>query len=145
MAKETTLRCIASVGIGLVIAGVVFSAFVLIPRMARHPEVVGDGAVGSAWFLSVIIQLIVAAFLLASLIPNWHNLKRIKSYLIVAGVAVIILSLMISKEAGYYLGRYRFYDMAIPKFICAGAYLIAGILLIIASVKIKQSTSSEKK
>ena len=141
MAKETTLRRMVYAGIGLVIAGAVFSAFVVIPRMEMHPESIDS--VPSAWFFCVIIPLIVAAFLLASFILNRHNLKRIKAYLIVAEVVVILLSLMIAKEAGYYLETYRFYDMAIPEFICAGAYLIAGILLIIASVKIKRSTSSE--
>ena len=38
MAKETTLRRMVSVGIGLVISGAVFSAFVVIPRMEMHPE-----------------------------------------------------------------------------------------------------------
>ena len=141
MAKETTLRSMVSVGIGLVIAGVVFSAFVSIPRMAMHPESIGS--VPSAWFFSVIIPMIVAAFLLTSFIPNRHNLARIKGVLICAGVVVIILSLMIAKQAGWYLGQYRFYDFTIPEFICAGAFLIAGILLIVVSVKIKRSASSE--
>jgi hypothetical protein len=141
MAKETTLRSMVSVGIGLVIAGVVFSAFVSIPRMAMHPESIDS--VPSAWFFSVIIPLIVAAFLLTSFIPNRHNLARIKGVLICAGVVVIILSLMIAKQAGWYLEQYRFYNFTIPEFICAGVYLIVGILLIIVSVKIKRLTSSE--
>ena len=95
------------------------------------------------WYFSFIIPLIVAVFLLASFIPTRHNLKRIKVVLIVAEVVIIILSLMISKQAGYYLESYGFHDMAIPEFICAGAFLIAGILLIAVSVKIKRSTSSE--
>ena len=141
MAKESALRLMVSIGIGLIIAGAVFSAFVVISRMAMHPESINS--VASAWFFCVIIPLIVAAFLLASFVPNRHNLKRIKGVLICAGVVVIILSLMIAKQAGWYLEQYRFYDFTIPEFICAGAYLIAGILLIIASVKIKRSTSSE--
>jgi site-specific recombinase len=140
MAKETTLRRMVSVGIGLVIAGVVFSALVSIPRMAMHPESIDS--VPSAWFFSVIIPLIVAAFLLTSFIPNRHNLARIKGVLICAGVVVIILSLMIAKQAAWYLEQYRFYDFTIPEFICAGVYLIVGILLIIVSVKIKRLTSS---
>jgi uncharacterized protein YacL len=141
MAKETTLRHMGYVGIGLVIAPSVFSAFVVIPRMAMHPESIDS--VASAWFFCVIIPLIVAAFLLTSFVPNRHNLARIKGVLICAGAVVIILSLFIAKQAGWYLGQYRFYDFTIPEFICAGAYLIAGILLIIVSVKIKGSTSSE--
>lgn len=142
MAKESTLRRMVSVGIGLVIAGAVFSAFVVIPRMAKHPEVIEEKADVSSTFF-VIIQLIVAAFLLASFIPNRHNLKRIKAVLIVAEVVVILLSLMIAKGAGWYLEQYGFYDFTTLEFICAGAYLIAGVLLIIVSVKIKRSTSSE--
>ncbi len=145
MAKETALRRMVSVGIGLVIAPAVFSAFVVIPRMAMHPEVIEDGAVASAWFMSVIIPLIVAAFLLASFIPNRHNLVRIRWILILAYLFIILGSLAIAKEAGYYLEQYKFYDFTIPEFICAGSYLIAGLLLIITSVKIKRSTSSEKK
>ncbi len=141
MAKETTLRSMVSVGIGLVIAKAVFSAFVSIPRMEMHPESIES--VPSAWFFCVIIPLIVAAFLLASFIQNRHNLERIKGVLICAGVVVIILSLMIAKQAGWYLEQYKFYDFTIPEFICAGVYLIVGILLIVLSVKIKRSTSSE--
>ena len=129
------------VGIGLVIAGAVFSAFMVIPRMEMHPESIDS--VPSAWFFCVIIPLIVAAFLLACFIQNRHNLERIGCVLILGEVLIILLSLAIAKQAGWYLESYGFYDMAIPEFICAGAYLIAGILLIIASVKIKRSTSSE--
>jgi len=141
MAKESALRGMVYAGIGLVIAGAVFSAFVSIPGMAMHPESIDS--VPSAWFFSFIIPLIVASFLLASFVPSRHNLKRIKAVLIVAEVVIIILSLMIAKQAGWYLGQYRFYDFTIPEFICAGVYLIAGILLIIVSVKIKRPTPSE--
>jgi hypothetical protein len=141
MAKESALKGMVYAGTGLVIAGAVFSAFELIPRMAMHPESIGS--VPSAWFFSVIIPVIVAAFLLASFIPNRHNLARIKGVLICAGVVIVILSLMIAKQAGWYLEQYKFYDFTIPEFICAGVYLIVGILLIITSVMIKRSTSSE--
>ena len=143
MAKEATLRRMVSIGIGLVIAGAVLSVFVVIPRMKMHPESIDS--VPSAWFFCVIIPLIVAAFLLASFIQNRHNLERIGCVLILGEVSIILLSLAIAKQAGWYLEQYKFYDFTIPEFICAGAYLIAGILLIIASVKIKRSTSSEKK
>ncbi len=141
MTKETTFRRNVYVGIGLIIAPAVFSAFVVMPSMAMHPESINS--VASAWFFCVIIPLIVAAFLLASFVPNRHNLAGIKGVLICAGVVVIILGLMIAKQAAWYLEQYKLYDFPIPEFICAGAYLIAGILLIIVSVKIKRSTSSE--
>ena len=111
--------------------------------MEIYPEAVRDGAYASSLVFSVVIPLIVMAFLLASFVPNRHDLKRIKTLLVVAEVVFIILSLMISKQAGYYLESFGFYDMAIPEFICARAYLFAGILLIIASVELKRSTSSE--
>lgn len=139
MAKESTARLMVYVGIGLVIAGAVFSAFVVIPRMEMHPESIDS--VPSAWFFCAIIPLIVAAFLLACFIQNRHNLERIGCVLILGEVLIILLSLAIAKQAGWYLEQYRFYDFTTPEFICAGVYLIAGILLIIASVKIKRSTS----
>jgi uncharacterized membrane protein len=145
MTKESSLRLMISVGIGLVIAPAVFSAFVIIPRMAMHPEVIEDGAVASSWFMSVIIPLIIAALLLASFIPNRHNLVGIRWSLIFGYLFIIIGSLAIAKQAGYYLEQYKFYDFTIPEFICAGSYLISGILLIITSVKIKRLTSSERK
>jgi uncharacterized membrane protein YkgB len=141
MAKESALRGMVCAGIGLVIAGTVFSAFVSIPRMEMHPESIDS--VPSAWFFSVIIPVIAVAFLLTSFIPNRHNLARIKGVLICAGVVIIILSLAIAKQASWYLEQYRFYDFSIPEFICAGVCLIAGILFIIASVKTKRSTPSE--
>ncbi|MGD8539879.1 MAG: hypothetical protein PVI66_14275 [Candidatus Aminicenantes bacterium] len=143
MTKESALRYMVFAGIGLVFAPAVFSAFVVIPRMAMHPEVIEDGAVASAWFMSFIIPLIIAALLLASFIPNRHNLARIRWILILGEVLIIIGSLAIAKQAGYYSEQYKFYDFTIPEFICAGSYLISGILLIITSVKIKRLTSSK--
>jgi hypothetical protein len=145
MAKETALKYMVSAGIVLIIAGGLFSAFVSLPRMAMHPEIIKDGGVESAWFFSVILPLIAAAVLLVIFTLNRQNLLRIKEYLIVSEVALIILSMIIAKAAGYDLERYRFVDVAIPEFVNAGAYLIAGILLIIVSVKIRRSTSSEEK
>lgn len=142
MAKETALRRMVSVGIGLVIAEAVFLAFVAIPLMAKHPEFVSLGSV-RGYRIFVIFQLIVVAFLLASFIPNRHNLKRITASLILAGIVVILLGLMFIQGVDWYLGRYGFYDVAILLSICIVTNLIAGILLIIASVKIKRSTSSE--
>ena len=142
MAKETALRRMVSVGIGLVIAEAAFLAFVAIPLMAKRPEFVRLGSARGYWFF-VIFQLIVAAFLLASFIPNRHNLKRITVSLILAGIVVILLGLMFIQGVDWYLGRYGFYDVAILLSIFIVTNLIAGILLIIASVKIKRSTSSE--
>jgi biotin transporter BioY len=112
--------------------------------MAMHPEFVNTGSSRGYWFF-VIVQLIVAAFLLASFIPNRHNLKRITVSLILAGIVVILLGLIFIQGIDWYLGRYGFYDVAILLSIFIVTNLIAGILLIIASVKIKRSTSSEKK
>ena len=141
MTKETTLRCMVSIGIVLVITGGMFSAFVSIPRMAIHPEVINDGAVDSAWFISVYIPLIAAAFLFVFFILNRHDLTRIKIYLNVAGVLVVLLSLIIAKQANYYAK----YDFAVLELIYAGAYLIAGILFIITSIKISRTASPETK
>jgi hypothetical protein len=143
MAKETTLRYMVSVGIGLVIADAAFLAFA-IPLMARHPEFVNTGSSLGYWFF-VSFQLIVAAFLFASFIPNRHNLKRITASLILVGIAVILLGSILIQGIDWYLGRYGFYDVAILLSIFIVTNLIAGILLIIASIKIKRSTSSEKK
>jgi len=142
MAKETALRRMVSVGIGLVIAWAAFLAFVAIPLMAKHPEFVRLGSVRGYWFF-VIVQLIVAAFLLASFIPNRHNLKRITASLILAGSVVILLGLMFFQGVSFYLEEYGFYDVAILLSICIVTNLIAGILLIIASIKIKRSTSAK--
>ena len=94
MAKESTARLMVYVGIGLVIAGAVFSAFVVIPRMELHPESIDS--VPSAWFFCAIIPLIVAAFLLACFIQNRHNLERIGCVLILGEVLIILLSLAIA-------------------------------------------------
>jgi len=50
MAKETALRRMVSVGIGLVIAWAAFLAFVAIPLMAKHPEFVSLGSARGYWF-----------------------------------------------------------------------------------------------
>jgi peptidoglycan/LPS O-acetylase OafA/YrhL len=140
MARETTLKRMVYVGIGLVIAEAAFLAFVVIPRMATHPEAVGHGSVRSHLNF-VIVQLIIAAALLALVILNRHKLRRIKAFLNLAGALVILLSLMMFTGAGFYLDKYRFYDVAILLFICIAANLIAGILFLRVPVKLGRLSS----
>ena len=142
MAKETALRCMVYVGTGLVIAEAAFLAFVVIPRLAMHQEAIRLGSVRSSWFF-VKIQLIVAATLLAFIIPNRHDVRKIKVFLIIAGIVVIVLSLPIFSGAVFYLESYRFYDVAILEFMCVGANLIAGILFITVPIMLRRSSSAK--
>ncbi len=141
MAKETVLRRIVYVGIGLVIAEAAFSAFVTIPRMAMHPEVVGHGSVRS-YSDFVIVQLIVAAVLLAFVILIRHDLRKIGVILIISGIVVIVLSFMMFTGAVFYLDEYGFYDVANLLSICIVANLIAGILFIGVAIKLGRSTTT---
>ena len=142
MAKENTLRRMVYVGIGLVIAEAAFAAFVAIPRMALHPEVVSLGTVHAHWIF-VIVKLIVAAALLAFVIPNRHNLGRIKALLNLAGIVVIVLNIPLFSNAVFYSGEYGYYDVAILLSIRIVANLIAGILFIAVPIKFERSTSEE--
>ncbi len=142
MAKETALRRMVYVGIGLVITEAAFAAFVAIPRMALHPEIVKLGTVHAHWIF-VIVKLIVAAALLAFVIPNRHNLGRIKALLNLAGVAVIVLSIPLFSNAVFYSERYGYYDVANLLSIRIVANLIAGILFIAVPIMLRRSTLSE--
>ena len=142
MAKETALRSMVYAGIGLVIAEAAFAAFVAIPRMALHPAVVEFGTVHSHWTF-VIFKLIVAAALLAFVIPNRHNLGRIKALLNLAGIVVIVLNVPLFSSAVFYSGRYGYYDVANLLSIRIVANLIAGILFIAVPIMLRRSTSTK--
>ncbi len=75
MAKETALRRMVYVGIGLVITEAAFAAFVAIPRMALHPEIVKLGTVHAHWIF-VIVKLIVGDHVPLSHHPE-HSLQFI--------------------------------------------------------------------
>ncbi len=140
MAKENILRRMVYVGIGLVIAEAAFFAFVVIPRLAIHPECVKSTQ--AYWFFAKI-RLVVAAALLAFFIPNRHNLRRIKAFLTLVGVLVIVLSFPMFSGAHWYLDKYGFYDMANLLSICIGANLIAAILFITVPIMLRRSSSSK--
>ena len=142
MAKEITLRRMVYVGIGLVIAEAAFAAFVAIPRMASHPEVVELGTVQTHWIF-VIVKLIVAAALLAFVIPNRHNLVRTKALLNFAGAVVIVLCIPLFSNAVFYSGSYGYYDVANLLTIRIVANLIAGILFIAVPIILRRSTSTK--
>lgn len=137
MPKETTLRRMVSVGIGLVITEAAFLAFVALPRLAKHPELIDS--IRSYRIIS-IIRLIVVVALLVLFIPNRDNIGRIQAFLKLAGVLVILLSFPMFSGAVYYSD---IDDVAILLSICLVANLIAGILFIAVPIKLGRSTSEE--
>ena len=137
MAKEISLRRMVYVGIGLVITEAAFSAFVVLPRLAKHSELIDS--IRSYRIIS-IIRLIVVIALLALFIPNRHNIGRIQAFLKLAGVLVILLSFPLFSGANYYSDVD---DVAILLTICLVANLIAGILFIAVPIKFERSTSEE--
>jgi hypothetical protein len=120
-------------------AEVAFSAFVAIPRIAMHPEVVRLGSV-HAYSGFAIVQLIVAAALMAFVIRYRHDMRKIEGFLVIAGIVVIVLSLIMFGSANFYLDKYRFYDVANLLSIWSAANLIAGILFIVVAIKLGRST-----
>lgn len=139
MAKVTVLKRMVYVGIGLVIAEVAFSAFVAIPRMAKHPEVVRLGSIRS-YSIFAIVLLIVGAGLMAFVIRNRHDIKKIEGFLVISGIVVTVLSLPMFTGANFYLGEYGFYDVANLLSIWGAVNLIAGILFIVVAIKLGRST-----
>jgi len=67
--KETALRRTVYAGAGLVIRVAALLAFVVIPRLAMHPEATADGVDRSSKVF-FIIQLMAAAVLLAFIIRS---------------------------------------------------------------------------
>jgi amino acid transporter len=139
LTKDTTLRHMVYIGIGLVVAEVAFSAFVAIPRMARHTELVRLGSI-HAYSIFAIVQLIVGAGLITFLIRHRHDIRKIEGFLVIAGIVVIVLSFIMFGSAAYYLDEYRFYDVANLLSIWSAANLIAGILFIVVAIKLGRST-----
>lgn len=77
---------------------------------------------------------------MAFVIRYRHNIKKIERFLVIAGIVVIVLSWPMFTGANFYLGHYGFYDVAILLSICSAANLIAGILFIVAAIKLGRST-----
>lgn len=143
MAKETALRLMVYAATAQVIGVAVLWAFVVIPRLAMDLEATADGVVRSNW-LFFIIQLMAAAVLLAFIIRSWHGGRKIKEFLVLAGIVVILLGFMVFNGAIYALQTYhRSYEVAILMLVCVGANLIAGILAIIAGTKLRHGSSAK--
>lgn len=143
MIKETALRRMVYAGTGLVIAVAALLAFVVIPRLAVHPQAIADGANRSFLFF-FIIQLMAAAVLLAFIIRNRHGGRKIKEFLYIAGIVVILLGFMVFNGAIYMLQTYKgFYEVAILMLVCVGVNLIAGILTIIAGIMLRHYSSAK--
>lgn len=62
MVTVTVLRRVVYVGIGLVIAEVAFSAFMAIPRMAMHPELVRHGSIRSYMIFAIVLLIVGGLF-----------------------------------------------------------------------------------
>jgi hypothetical protein len=137
MVKETALRRMVYAATGLVIGVAALWAFVFIPRLAMHPQAIADGVDRSSKVF-FIIQLMAAAVLLGFIIRSRHGSRKIKELLFLAGILVILQDFMVFIGAVYYLQTYQgFYEVAILMLACVGANLIAGILAIIAGIKLR--------
>lgn len=143
MVKETALRRMVYTGTGLVIGVAALWAFMFIPRLAVHPQATADGADRSSWIF-FIIQLMAAAVLLAFIIRSRHGGRKIKELLYLAGILVILQGFMVFTDAIYMIQTYHgFYEVAILQLVCVGANLIAGILAIIAGIKLRHWSSAK--
>jgi hypothetical protein len=143
MASEIALRRMVYTATGLVIGVAALFAFVVVPRLAVHPQAIADRA-NHSYRVFFIIQLMAAAVLLAFIILSRYGGRTIKGFLYLAGIVVSFLGFMVFDGAIYMIQWYQgFHEVAVVMLVCVGANLIAGILAIIAENKLQHWSSSK--
>ena len=143
MASETALRRMVYTATGLAIGVAALFAFVIVPRLAVHPQAIADRA-NFSYIVFFIIQLVAAAVLLTFIIRSRHSGRKIEGLLLLAGIAIILLGFIVFNGAVYMMQFYQgFYRVAILMLVCVGANLIAGILAIISENKLRHLTKTK--
>jgi hypothetical protein len=139
MARATVLRTVVYAGTGLIILVAALIPLALIPRMAVHPEILAQGAVRTRWIF-FLIQLLAAASLFAFFLRNRKGGWKDKPLLVVAGILVLLTSYEWLEGGSFYYDRFP--NIGILNFLCAGANLIAGFLLIGVRIELTRKPSA---
>ena len=121
MISEIAWHRMLYVGIGLITAVAAILAIVVIP-----PSTIPQSAVIPIW-VNVIVHLLIIVALIRIIKVNKRG-----DLLVLAGVALIILSLLMLDGVFAYIGTPDQHSVGISLMICVGCDFVAGLLTIIA-------------
>ncbi|MCX6253699.1 MAG: hypothetical protein NTV31_04390 [Bacteroidia bacterium] len=118
---------------GLVIMVVLLIVFYIIPQVKADisPTATPERAVPAFWVI-VLIQLLIVAALIYSIMFSHREGHFENGFLVTAGVVLILLSLILIDAASASLSMPELRSTAIFLFICIGFDFIAGMLCFIA-------------
>jgi len=133
MINKTILRRFLYVGTSLVILVALILSFFVIPqvRMDTSPYATPEIAILALWIL-VVIQMLIVAALIYTIKFSYRKGHFKNGFLLIAGVVLILLSLMLIDGAFAYLGNPDLQSTATSMFICVGFNFLAGVLSLIS-------------
>jgi len=126
MISKTTWNSILYMAIGLVIMVVIIIIFYIIPQVKGAPNATPERAVPAFWVIVIIQLLIVAAFIYSIMFSHREGHFE-NGFLVTAGVVMIVSSLILIDAASAFLDI-DMHRAAIFLFICIGFDFIAGVL-----------------
>nr|MDO8108747.1 hypothetical protein [Candidatus Sigynarchaeota archaeon] len=143
MIRDTTLRRLIHVGTGLVIFVVCCLAIVVIPFVITDttPDSTPEQAVPAFWIVIIVHLFVIAILTWASFVDKRGGHIN-KGIMIVAGVAAIILGLMLLDAAVAYFREglkwlsQGMLGIAILLFICVGFDVITGVMMLVVRRKL---------
>jgi FtsH-binding integral membrane protein len=131
MISKTSWNRILYMAIGLVVMVVIIIIFYIIPQVKAAPNATPERAVPAFWVI-VLIQLLIVAALIYSIMFSHREGHFENGFLVTAGVVMILSSLILIDAATASLGDPDLQGAAIFLFICIGFDFIAGVLSFIS-------------
>jgi FtsH-binding integral membrane protein len=131
MISKTSWNRILYVAIGLVVMVVIIIIFYIIPQVKAAPNATPERAVPAFWVV-VLIQLLIVAALIYSIMFSHREGHFENGFLVTAGVVMILSSLILIDAATASLGDPDLQGAAIFLFICIGFDFVAGVLSFIS-------------
>jgi FtsH-binding integral membrane protein len=131
MISKTSWNRILYMAIGLVVMVVIIIIFYIIPQVKAAPNATPERAVPAFWVI-VLIQLLIVAALIYSIMFSHREGHFENGFLVTAGVVLILSSLILIDAASASLGDPDLHGAAIFLFICIGFDFIAGMLSFIS-------------
>ena len=133
MINEIVWNRMLYVGIGLITTVAAILAIVVIPYVIsdKSPSATPENAV-PAISVIVIVHLLIIVALIWTIKVNKRSGEIKKELLVIAGLTLIVLSLLILDGAFAYIDNPSMFVAGISMFICVGCDFIAGLLTLIA-------------
>jgi len=133
MINEIVWRRILYTGIGLIVAVAAILAIVVIPQVLSDTSPSADpGKAVPAISVIVVVHLLIVAALIWTIKVNNRGTKINKELLVAAGVAPMVLSLLILDGAFAYVDEPHMHWAGVSMFIGVGCDFLAGLLALIA-------------